>query len=58
MDKQVLFRLDEGLLNRLDRALSSSGYKTRNAWFKEVVEDYLAKNENVSGGQGKASVKS
>jgi len=50
VDKQVLFRLDETLLNRLDRVLGSAGYKTRNAWFKEVVENYLAKNEGMGGG--------
>lgn len=55
----MLFRLDESLLNRLDRVLGSAGYKTRNAWFKEVVENYLAKNESMSGGgPGKASMKS
>ncbi|HWG91658.1 MAG TPA: hypothetical protein VNZ52_12490 [Candidatus Thermoplasmatota archaeon] len=51
MDKQVLFRLDENLLMRLDRALGTQGYKTRNAWFKEMVESYLQKAESGAGAQ-------
>lgn len=44
-DKQVLFRLDEELLARLDRRLGETGYKTRNAWFKAVVEDFITNGD-------------
>lgn len=42
-EKQVLFRLDEDLLAKLDHKLLAGPYKTRNAWFKAVVEDYIAR---------------
>lgn len=43
-EKQVLFRLDGELLARLDQKLLTSPYKTRNAWFKAVVEDFIARS--------------
>lgn len=43
-EKQVLFRLDEDLLAKLDQKLLTSPYKTRNAWFKAVVEDFVARS--------------
>lgn len=42
-EKQVLFRVDEELLTKLDHRLLSSPYKTRNAWFKATVEEFLAR---------------
>lgn len=39
-EKQVLFRIEESLLAKLDRRLAQKGYKTRNAWFKEAVKDF------------------
>ncbi|HVL49147.1 MAG TPA: ribbon-helix-helix protein, CopG family [Candidatus Thermoplasmatota archaeon] len=39
-EKQVLFRLEEDLLDRLDRKLAQRGYRTRNAWFRDVVRDF------------------
>lgn len=41
-EKQVLFRLDEDMLARLDRRISQKGFKTRNAWFKAVVKDFTS----------------
>ena len=43
-ERQVLFRLDEELLAKLDQKLLASPYKTRNAWFKAVVEDFVARS--------------
>lgn len=43
-EKQVLFRIEADLLSQLDRRLQSSPYRTRNAWFKAVLEDYLARS--------------
>lgn len=37
-EKQVLFRIDEDSLAKLDRRLKQKGFKTRNAWFKETVK--------------------
>lgn len=39
-ERQVLFRLDDDLLQRLDRRLAERGYRTRNAWFRDVVRDF------------------
>lgn len=39
-EKQVLFRLDEDMLARLDRHIAKKGFKTRNAWFKTLVKDF------------------
>lgn len=41
-EKQVLFRLDEDLLQKLDQKLLTTSFKTRNAWFKAVVEEFVA----------------
>lgn len=40
-EKQVLFRLDEELLEILDRKLAQRGYRTRNAWFRTAVEEFV-----------------
>lgn len=48
MEKQVLFRLDEDLLDRLDRKLLQRGYNTRNKWFREVVQEFLADKRKVA----------
>ena len=39
-EKQVLFRIDGKLLESLDRRIAKDGFTTRNAWFKQVVQDY------------------
>jgi len=33
----VLFRVEEALLEALDRALAARGFKTRNEWFRAQV---------------------
>jgi len=40
-EKQVLFRLDEDVLAKLDRKVAQKGFKTRNAWFKAIVRDFV-----------------
>lgn len=40
-ENQVLFRLEASMLERLDKALAAAGFKTRNAWFREMVEDFI-----------------
>jgi metal-responsive CopG/Arc/MetJ family transcriptional regulator len=40
-EKQVLFRLEGRLLDKLDKKLAQEGYKTRNRWFREFVSGYL-----------------
>ncbi|HLE98181.1 MAG TPA: hypothetical protein VI997_12485 [Candidatus Thermoplasmatota archaeon] len=40
-EKQVLFRLDEALLESLDRKLAQRGFRTRNAWFRTVAEQFV-----------------
>ncbi|MHB8606535.1 MAG: hypothetical protein ACYDCK_14925 [Thermoplasmatota archaeon] len=42
-EKQVLFRLESEWLAKLDRKLTQRGYKTRNAWFKATVKDFVGK---------------
>lgn len=42
-EKQVLFRIDAKLLDSLDRRITKDGYRTRNAWFKEVVSGYAGR---------------
>lgn len=38
----MLFRIEEDLLAKLDRRLKQKGYKTRNAWFKEIVKGFAS----------------
>lgn len=42
-EKQVLFRVDAELLTQLDHRLLASPYRTRNAWFKATVEEFLTR---------------
>lgn len=52
-EKQVLFRIESKLLDNLDKKLAKDGYSTRNAWFKEAVQNYAGR----AGGAAKASKK-
>ena len=36
-ETQVLFRVDEELLEALDRILPARGFKTRNEWFRAQI---------------------
>jgi metal-responsive CopG/Arc/MetJ family transcriptional regulator len=47
-ETQVLFRVDSELLKELDSSLSSSGFKTRNEWFRNVVRNFLEDAERKS----------
>ena len=38
--RQILFRLEGDTLAKLDRKIGQKGYKTRNAWFKDVVKEW------------------
>lgn len=40
-ETQVLFRVEEDLLQALDRALTARGFKTRNEWFRAQVREVL-----------------
>ena len=40
-DVQVIFRVDEELLKKLDSSLKATGFKTRNEWFRHEVRDFL-----------------
>ncbi len=44
-ETQVIFRIDEKLLKRLDSALKVSGFKTRNEWFRHEIRDFLEEIE-------------
>jgi metal-responsive CopG/Arc/MetJ family transcriptional regulator len=44
-DVQVIFRVDDGLLKRLDASLKESGFKTRNEWFRHQVRSFLEEAE-------------
>lgn len=52
-EKQVLFRLEGSLLNKLDKKLTNEGYKTRNRWFREVVGGYVGGRGAKAGGRGR-----
>ena len=40
-DAQVIFRLDREMLESLDASLKSSGFRTRNEWFRAEVRRFL-----------------
>lgn len=44
-DAQVIFRIDEKLLKKLDNSLRVSGFKTRNEWFRNEVRNFLEEIE-------------
>ena len=44
-DVQVLFRIEKGMIEELDRHLSDYGYKTRNEWFRAKVREYVSEAE-------------
>lgn len=44
-DVQVLFRIDKGMIDELDKHLSDFGYKTRNEWFRAKVREYVSEAE-------------
>jgi metal-responsive CopG/Arc/MetJ family transcriptional regulator len=50
-ETQVLFRVEEELLEALDRVLSAEGFKTRNEWFRAQVRRALedAKRRRAAG---------
>ena len=41
VETQVLFRVEEELLDALDRILPARGFKTRNEWFRAQIRDVL-----------------
>ena len=41
VETQVLFRVEEELLEALDRILPARGFKTRNEWFRAQIRDVL-----------------
>jgi hypothetical protein len=44
-DVQVIFRVDDRVLKKLDESLKASGFKTRNEWFRHQVRDFLEEME-------------
>lgn len=42
---QVLFRIDKGMIEELDKHLSDFGFRTRNEWFRAKVREYLSDAE-------------
>jgi len=40
-ESQIIVRLDDKLLRKLDENLKVSGFKTRNEWFRSKVRDFL-----------------
>ena len=40
-ETQVLFRVDSTVLSELDASITSSGFKTRNEWFRSLVRSFL-----------------
>ena len=40
-ETQVLFRVDSDMLKELDSTISSSGFKTRNEWFRSIIRSFL-----------------
>jgi len=40
-ETQVLFRVEEELLEALDRILPTRGFKTRNEWFRAQIRDVI-----------------
>lgn len=44
-DAQVIFRVDEKLLKKLDSSLKASGFRTRNEWFRNAARNFLEEME-------------
>lgn len=44
-DTQVIFRVDNKLLKKLDKSISQAGFKTRNEWFRNAIRNYLEEVE-------------
>lgn len=44
-DAQIIFRVDEKLLKKLDDSLKASGFKTRNEWFRNAARNFLEEIE-------------
>ena len=44
-DVQILFRIEKGMIEELDRHLSDFGYRTRNEWFRAKVREYVTEAE-------------
>ncbi len=44
-DVQIIFRIERGMIEELDRHLSDFGYKTRNEWFRNKVREYVTEAE-------------
>ena len=44
-DTQVIFRIEEKLLEKLDSSLKASGFKTRNEWFRNEIRTFLEEME-------------
>lgn len=44
-DTQVIFRVDEKLLKKLDSSLKASGFRTRNEWFRNAARNFLEEVE-------------
>jgi len=40
-ETQVIFRVDEQMLRKLDSTIEVSGFKTRNEWFRNAVRAFL-----------------
>ena len=36
-ESQILFRVDKGLLQKLDQYIKNRGFKTRNEWFRQEI---------------------
>ncbi len=42
---QILFRVDEDLLEDLDETIKRSGFRTRNEWFRNAARAFLEEAE-------------
>jgi metal-responsive CopG/Arc/MetJ family transcriptional regulator len=42
---QILFRVDEDLLEDLDDTIKRSGFKTRNEWFRNAARAFMEESE-------------
>ena len=40
-ETQVIFRLDKRMLKDFDETLKTSGFKTRNEWFRAAIREFL-----------------
>ncbi len=45
-DTQIIFRIEKETLKKLDNTLQTSGFKTRNEWFRNTVRNHLEEIEN------------